>query len=74
MSPFENILVKQKDNVGLITFNRPKALNALCEALMIELTSALDDYEANEQIGGPTHRSNDMSIVSCWMGFRRSKY
>lgn len=50
MAPFENIFTKQENNVGLITFNRPKALNALCEALMIELTSALDEFEANDQI------------------------
>ena len=50
MAPFENIFTKQENDVGLITFNRPKALNALCEALMIELTSALDEFEANDQI------------------------
>ena len=43
MTSFKNILVEVRKNIGLITFNRPKALNALCEQLMIELACALDD-------------------------------
>ena len=27
---YENIIAEKKGNVGLITLNRPKALNALC--------------------------------------------
>lgn len=31
--------------------NRPKALNALCNGLMLEVSKALDSLEANSQIG-----------------------
>ncbi|MFN0038135.1 MAG: enoyl-CoA hydratase [Burkholderiales bacterium] len=48
---FENILVETRGKVGLITLNRPKALNALSPALMQELAAALDVYEADENIG-----------------------
>ena len=48
---YEHIIVEIKDNVGLITLNRPKALNALCGALMDELERALDDLEADDGIG-----------------------
>ena len=48
---FENILVETRGKVGLITLNRPKALNALSPALMQELAAALDAYEADENIG-----------------------
>jgi enoyl-CoA hydratase len=48
---YENIVVETRDNVGLITLNRPKALNALCAALIDELARALDDFEADEAIG-----------------------
>jgi enoyl-CoA hydratase len=48
---YENILVEKSDGVGLITFNRPAALNALCLALTEELAAALDDMEADETIG-----------------------
>jgi enoyl-CoA hydratase len=33
------------------TLNRPKALNALCNALTVEMSEALDDFEADEAIG-----------------------
>ncbi len=48
---YEHILVETRDNVGLITLNRPKALNALCAGLIADLGNALDDFEANNEIG-----------------------
>ena len=37
----QNIVVETRDRVGLIRLNRPKALNALNDALMDELGAAL---------------------------------
>jgi enoyl-CoA hydratase len=48
---YENILVETKGAVGIVTLNRPKALNALCAALVAELGQALDAFEADEAIG-----------------------
>jgi enoyl-CoA hydratase len=48
---YENILVETRGKVGLITLNRPKQLNALNDALMDELTTAVDAFEADENIG-----------------------
>ncbi len=48
---FANILVETRGRVGLVTLNRPQALNALNAALMAELATALDAFEANEAIG-----------------------
>ena len=48
---FENLLVTRQGRVGLITLNRPKALNALCDALVAELGTALDAFEADPAIG-----------------------
>jgi enoyl-CoA hydratase len=48
---YENILVETQGRVGLITLNRPKALNALNDALMDELGSALREFDANDAIG-----------------------
>jgi len=45
------ILVEKKDRVGLITLNRPKQLNALCDGLMDEVGAALSDFEADDGIG-----------------------
>jgi enoyl-CoA hydratase len=50
VTSFKNILVEIRENIGLITFNRPEALNALCEELMIELASALDNLEKNDLV------------------------
>jgi enoyl-CoA hydratase len=47
---YQNILVETKGAVGIVTLNRPDALNALNKALLDELTAALDAYEADENI------------------------
>ena len=48
---YENILVERRGKVGIVTLNRPKALNALNAALIAELGLALDDFEADPGIG-----------------------
>ncbi|MCC0042468.1 MAG: enoyl-CoA hydratase [Rhodobiaceae bacterium] len=48
---YENIIAERRGNVGFITLNRPKALNALNSALIDELGEAIDGYEADERIG-----------------------
>jgi len=48
---YENIIVETRGKVGLITLNRPKALNALNDALIDELGDALGKFEADEAIG-----------------------
>lgn len=39
-----------KNNVGLLTLNRPKALNALCDGLMKEVVDACQKFDANKNI------------------------
>ena len=51
MQDFETLLIETRGNVGLITLNRPKALNALNSAVMRELTQALRAFEADTEIG-----------------------
>lgn len=51
---FEMIKTEKKgerQNVGFIQLNRPKALNALCDQLMAELQDALDDFETDKNVG-----------------------
>ena len=48
---YDHIIVKKKGNVGLITLNRPDALNALNTELNIEMGKALDKFEADDRIG-----------------------
>jgi len=47
---YENILVETRGNVGLVTLNRPDALNALNKALMDELAQVLDEWEARDDV------------------------
>jgi len=51
MASYENIIVERHDNVGLITLNRPEAMNALCAALTVEITDALNNFENDDGIG-----------------------
>jgi len=48
---YENILVEIHGKVGLITINRPAALNALNDKLMDELGLALQSFDADDDIG-----------------------
>jgi enoyl-CoA hydratase len=47
----ETIIVETRDAVGIITLNRPKALNALNSQLIDDLNYALSEYEENAAIG-----------------------
>ncbi len=48
---YEFIISEKRDRVGVITLNRPKQLNALCDQLIDEMGAALADFENDENIG-----------------------
>ena len=48
---YENIIVETRGHVGLVTLNRPKALNALNQALVEELNAALAIFENDSTVG-----------------------
>jgi len=47
----ESITVETRGAVGLVTLNRPKALNALNSQLIAELNRALADFETDDAVG-----------------------
>jgi enoyl-CoA hydratase len=47
---YETILVETRGKVGLITLNRPKALNALNSAMMREIVAAGRAFDADENV------------------------
>lgn len=47
---FQHMLFDVTDGIATVTFNRPKALNALNAGLLAEFGRALDDIDANEAI------------------------
>lgn len=48
---YDNILIETRGRVGLITLNRPKALNALNDATMHEVVAAAREMDRDEGIG-----------------------
>ncbi len=47
---YENLLVETKDNVGIITINRPKAMNALNSQTLCELKEAAIEMNGNDAV------------------------
>ena len=48
---YQNIIIETRGKVGLVTLNRPQALNALNETLIAELNDALAGFESNPDVG-----------------------
>src|SRR5579883_2109475 len=61
---YHNILVERRGAVGIITLNRPQALNALSAALIAELGAALDAFEAEEAIGAIVLTGGDKAFAA----------
>lgn len=50
MTDYATIKTEIKGKVGLITLNRPQALNALCDELATELTQAIETFDNDPKI------------------------
>jgi len=61
---YENILVSTQGRVGLVTLNRPKALNALNDGLMDELGAALRAFDADDGIGAMVITGSDKAFAA----------
>jgi 1,4-dihydroxy-2-naphthoyl-CoA synthase len=48
---YEFIKAETRGKVGLITLNRPKALNALCDGLLDDLIHAARAFDQNDSVG-----------------------
>lgn len=53
-----------KNNVGLITLNRPKALNALCDKLMQEVNIAIQSFDKNDSVGAVVITGNEKAFAA----------
>ena len=51
MADFKFMKTERKGNVGIVTFNRPEAMNALNEDVATEVTDALMEFDADDSIG-----------------------
>jgi len=61
---YQNVLVERRDAVGIITLNRPAALNALNAALIAELAAAVDDLENDEAVGAIVVTGNEKAFAA----------
>src|SRR5262249_53145345 len=61
---YQNILFERRGPVGIITLNRPAALNALNAALIAELAAAVDDLEEDEAVGAIVLTGNEKAFAA----------
>jgi enoyl-CoA hydratase len=61
---YQHILVTTQDAVGIITLNRPEALNALSNALLRDLVAALDVLSNDESIGAIVLTGNEKAFAA----------
>ena len=61
---YDNILVETRGRVGVVTLNRPKALNALNAELIAELDLALDGFEVDPAIGCVVLAGSDKAFAA----------
>lgn len=61
---YEFILTRTEDKVGVVQLNRPKALNALSPALMKEVMTALEAFDADDNIGCMVVTGNERAFAA----------
>jgi enoyl-CoA hydratase len=61
---YEMILTQIHSRVGLITLNRPKALNALNNQLMLEVMDALGTFDRQADIGAMVITGNEKAFAA----------
>jgi enoyl-CoA hydratase len=61
---FEHLILERKQSVGIVTFNRPKAMNSLCPPLFAELAAALDDLESDDAIAAIVITGNEKAFAA----------
>jgi enoyl-CoA hydratase len=59
-----SILVERRGRVGLITLNRPQALNALNNQLMNEVMDALEAFDSDDAIGAMVITGNEKAFAA----------
>ncbi|TPK67692.1 enoyl-CoA hydratase [Mesorhizobium sp. B2-4-19] len=61
---YETIITETRGKVGLVTLNRPKALNALNLQLLAELVAAVKDFDADASIGAVVITGSDKAFAA----------
>ena len=61
---YQMILTEQRGRVGLITLNRPQAMNALNNQLMRELMDALEAFDKDDEVGAIVITGNEKAFAA----------
>ena len=61
---YQHIVVETRDRVGLIRLNRPQRMNALNDALAVELKDALERFDADDAIAAIVITGNDKAFAA----------
>ena len=61
---YETILIETIDRVGLVRINRPKARNALNSTVLRELNDALENFDADPQIGAIVITGDEIAFAA----------
>ncbi|MDX1686616.1 MAG: enoyl-CoA hydratase-related protein [Candidatus Promineifilaceae bacterium] len=64
MMEYKNILTRTEDRVGVVQFNRPKALNALNQEMMSEIIDALETFDADADVGCMIVTGNERAFAA----------
>jgi enoyl-CoA hydratase/carnithine racemase len=61
---YTSILIETRGRVGLITLNRPQALNALNDQLMHEVMNAFNTFDKDDNIGAMVITGNEKAFAA----------
>lgn len=61
---YTSILTERRGRVGLITLNRPQAMNALNRTLLSELMDALEAFDADAEVGAMVIAGNEKAFAA----------
>ncbi|MGE5464534.1 MAG: enoyl-CoA hydratase-related protein [Syntrophothermus sp.] len=61
---YQTILTETRGNVGLLTLNRPQAMNALNNHLLHELMDALESFDRQDNIGAMVITGNEKAFAA----------
>lgn len=61
---YEYLIYEKKDKVGLIRFNRPQALNAASQALILEMNDLLSKLDNDSEIGAIVLTGSEKAFIA----------
>ena len=61
---YQTILTERHNHVGLVTLNRPQAMNALTNQLLREVMDALESFDADDHIGVVVITGNEKAFAA----------